>query len=289
MSTIDLQGLGVAYGKRRVLADVGLRVEPGEVYALLGRNGAGKSSLVRCLLGWQRPSAGSARLFGQDAWRTRAQAMARVGVVPESPDLPPRRTLAELADFCAPLYPTFDRAGLDAALERAGIPMRARTGSLSRGQKAQAALALALALAPRPDLLVLDDPTLGLDAVARRAFFEALVVDLADRGVTVLLTTHDLAGAEGVADRVGILHGGHLLRDQPLEALKAGLRRLRWTDDEPDLAGLEVLRRTSDAFGGEAIVDGWTEEHRLAGVQAESLSLEEAFIALTHEGEEVRP
>ncbi len=287
MSMIDVESLGVRYGRHRVLEDVSFRVEPGQVYALLGRNGAGKSSLVRCLLGWQRASEGSVRLFSADAWKTRAQAMERTGVVPEKPDLPPRHTLAELEAFCAGLYPRFDHAGFRARLDRAGISRKAKAGSLSRGQAAQAMLALALA--PGPDLLVLDDPTLGLDAVARRAFWEALVVDLAERGVTVFLTTHDLAGAEGVAERVGILHGGRLVCDETLENLKHHLRRLRWSGEaNPDLRGLRILRQSSGPFGPEAVVEGWIEDRQQPGLHAEPLSLEEAFIAWTDEHEEVR-
>ncbi len=287
MSIIDVESLGVRYGRNRVLEGVSFRVEPGQVYALLGRNGAGKSSLVRCLLGWQKADAGTVRLYGQDAWKTRAEAMARTGVVPEKPDLPPRHTLSELEAFCAGLYPRFDHAGFRARLDRAGISPKAKAGSLSRGQAAQAMLALALA--PGPDLLVLDDPTLGLDAVARRAFWEALVVDLAERGVTVFLTTHDLAGAEGVADHAGILHGGGLLWDGSLEGLKARLRRLRWNGEaRPDLQGLRILRQSAGPLGTEALVEGWAGDGHRPGIQDEPLSLEEAFIAWTDEHEEVR-
>lgn len=287
MSIIDVASLGVRYGRRRVLDGVSFKVEPGQVYALLGRNGAGKSSLVRCLLGWQKASEGGVTLFGGDAWKTRAKAMERTGVVPEKPDLSPRHTLQELEQFCAGLYPRFDHAGFRARLDRAGISPKTKAGALSRGQAAQAMLALALA--PGPDLLVLDDPTLGLDAVARRAFWETLVVDLAERGVTVLLTTHDLAGAEGVAERVGILHGGTLVCDEPMDGLKSGLRRLRWNGEAgPDLEGLRILRRTPGPLGTEALVHGWDEGRPVPGVQAEPLSLEEAFIALTDSHEEVR-
>lgn len=287
MSIIDVASLGVRYGRRRVLDGVSFKVEPGQVYALLGRNGAGKSSLVRCLLGWQKPSEGGVTLFGGDAWKTRAKAMERTGVVPEKPDLPPRHTLQELEQFCAGLYPRFDHAGFRARLDRAGISPKTKAGALSRGQAAQAMLALALA--PGPDLLVLDDPTLGLDAVARRAFWETLVVDLAERGVTVLLTTHDLAGAEGVAERVGILHGGRLVCDETMETLKSRFRRLRWTGEvRPDLEGLRVLRQSTGPLGTEVLVDGWTRDEGWPQLSMEQLSLEEVFIAWTDEHEEVR-
>jgi ABC-2 type transport system ATP-binding protein len=293
LSPLNLTDVGISYGKRRILEAVSLRVEPGQVYALLGRNGTGKSSLVRCLLGLQCPTQGTASLFGEDAWTSRHRAMNRVGVVPESPDAPPRMRMDEVVAFCRKLHAKWDGIAVDERLRRAGIAMDARFGSLSRGQKAQASLALALGHGP--ELLVLDDPTLGLDAVARRGFFESLVGELADHGVAVLLTTHDLVGVEGVADRVGILRDGRLDIDEPLETLKARLRRIRWGTLRPALAGMKVLREDQSAWGGEAIVLAESEaafepltspgEH---GTEVESVALEEAFIALVDENQEVR-
>ena len=283
---LEARRLSVRYGGKHVIEGLSLRVEPGQVYALLGRNGAGKSSLVRCLLGWQQPSAGRALLWGGDAWSCRTKAMLRVGVVQEAPEAPPRMRVADVLSFCEALYPTWNRAGVEARLKGMGVEGKAQAGSLSRGQKTQ--LALALALAHGPELLVLDDPTLGLDAVARRAFFEILVEELAQRQVTVLLCTHDLAGAEGVADRVGILADSELLVDEPMESLKARLRRVRWGVGAPRPAGLDalsVLRESENLFGHEALVSAYRED---AGLPGEALSLEEIFIALTDRTQEVR-
>ncbi len=294
-------GVTVRYG-RTVAADaVTLSVGPGRVYALLGRNGAGKSSLVRCLLGQQKPEAGRATLFGEDAWHSRRRAMARVGALPEEPDVPPEMTAAEAVAFCAPLYPSFDRAGIEKRLERFGVPANVPAGRLSKGQRAQ--LSLALALAPRPDLLVLDDPTLGLDAVARKELYEELVGELADRGTTVFLTTHDLAGVETIADRVGVLIDGRLALDEDLEALKGRFRRLRFgsgpTDALPDvdgeLAGLGALGLVRGGWGLETVASRFDEAAfgRLGarpGVvrpEAAGMSLEEIFIAVNTSAGEV--
>lgn len=216
---VAIDGLTVRYGRKTAVDDVSLRIPAGSVYALLGRNGAGKSSLVRCVLGLRRPDAGRVSLLGHDAWRERKRAMRETGVVPEDPDASPGLTPAELARFCERLYPTWNRDEVDDRLARLEIPRRVTFGSLSKGQKKLVSLALALGHTPR--LLVLDDPTLGLDVPARRTFFEELVGELADRGTTVLLTTHDLASAEGVADRVGILVDGRLVVDETMESLKA--------------------------------------------------------------------
>lgn len=215
---IVLDGLTVRYGRRTALDHVSLKVPAGCVYALLGRNGAGKSSLVRCLLGQRRPDAGSVRLLGLDAWSGRAAAMARTGVVPEDPDAPPTMTVPKIAALCARLYPAWDMQGVEQRLRRFSVPRDVPFGQMSKGQKGL--VSLALALGHSPELLVLDDPTLGLDIVARRALFTDLVGDLADRKTTVFLTTHDLAGVEGIADRVGFLREGRLVVDEEIEALK---------------------------------------------------------------------
>jgi len=215
---VEVEALVARYGRRTALDGVGFEVAPGTVFALLGRNGAGKSTLVKCLLGQRRPDGGRIRLDGLDPWRHRARLMARLGATPETPDAPPALPLDEIERCVAPLYSRWDRATFRARLERFGIDRRRRFGELSRGQKAIAQLALALA--PAPELLILDDPTLGLDAVARRYFYEELVVELADRGTTVLLATHDLDGAERVATHVGVLDRGRLRAYGLLEELR---------------------------------------------------------------------
>jgi ABC-2 type transport system ATP-binding protein len=216
---VTIERLTVRYGRTTAVDSVSLHIPPAAVYALLGRNGAGKSSLIRCLLGQRRPDAGSATLFGHDAWRGRRRAMLLTGVVPEDPDASPGLTPTEIARFCSRLYPTWNAKAVAERLRRVDVPTSVPFGSLSKGQKKL--VSLALALGHEPKLLVLDDPTLGLDVPARRALFEELVGELADRGTTVLLTTHDLAGVEGIADRVGILVGGRLVVDETMESLKS--------------------------------------------------------------------
>jgi ABC-2 type transport system ATP-binding protein len=189
------------------------------VYALLGRNGAGKSSLLRVLLG-QRPAAkGRARLLSEDPWTRRTSLMARVGVVPEDPDAPPEMTPAQLSAFCARLHARWDVPSVAERLRRFEVPADRSFGSLSKGQKG--AVMLALALGHSPELLLLDDPTLGLDVIARDAVFREVIGDLADRGTTVFVTTHDLRAIEGIADHVAILHAGRLALAGGMETLKA--------------------------------------------------------------------
>lgn len=216
---LETDGLTIRYGRTAVVDGLSLAVPRGSVYALLGRNGAGKSSLLRVLLG-QRPAAsGRVRLLGEDPWSRRASLMARVGVVPEEPNAPPEMTPLQLSAFCARLHGRWDAAAVAERLRRFEVPAARPFGSLSKGQKG--AVSLALALGHAPELLLLDDPTLGLDVVARDAVVEEVIGDLADRGTTVFVTTHDLRAIEGIADHVAILRAGRLVLAGSLESLKA--------------------------------------------------------------------
>jgi ABC-2 type transport system ATP-binding protein len=218
-AAIATDGLVVSYGRTPVLDGVTLAVERGSVYALLGRNGSGKSSLLRVLLGHRPAAGGSVRLLGRDPWRERASLMERVGVVPEEPDAPPEMTAAQLSAFCSRVYRRWDGGLVRDRLDRLGAPLDRPFGRLSKGQKG--AVMLALALGHGPQLLLLDDPTLGLDVVARDAVFGEVIVELADRGTTVFVTTHDLRAVEGIAEHVAILHGGRIVLAGALEPLKA--------------------------------------------------------------------
>ncbi len=216
---LETRALAVRYGRTSVLDDLTMAVPRGAVYALLGRNGSGKSSLVRVLLGERPAAAGAVRLLGEDPWRRRASLMERIGVVPEQPNAPPEMTPDQLSSFCGRLHRRWDHALVADRLVRFEIPRRRPFGTLSKGQKG--AVMLALALGHSPELLLLDDPTLGLDVVARDAVFREVIGDLADRGTTVFVTTHDLRAIEGVADRIAILHDGRIALEGELEAVKA--------------------------------------------------------------------
>jgi ABC-2 type transport system ATP-binding protein len=294
---VAFESVTVRYGRTTATDGVTFEVPRGSVYALLGRNGAGKSSLVRCLLGEQKPTRGEARLFGHPVWGTRTAAMARIGVVPEEPDIPPEMTAAGVAAFCAKLYRSWDDDGVRRRLARFDVPTEVHVAKLSKGQKGQ--LALALALGPSPELLVLDDPTLGLDAVARRELFEELVGELAARGTTVILATHDLAGVERIADRVGVLAGGRLVIDEGLEALKGRFRRVRLGADlevaRRKLADFGLVAATAGGFAPEAVISRFDEGAFTAWAgrdveppEASGMSLEEIFIAV-HERGDGRP
>lgn len=291
---ISIEHLDIRYGKKVAVKDVSLHVEEGDVYALLGRNGAGKSSLIRALLGQQLPTRGNIQIDGRDVWKQRTELMQTVGVVPEEPDAPPEMNVDQLISFCKPLYRRWDARSIDERLQRFGVPRRTPFSSLSKGQKGQVGLALALAFEPK--ILILDDPTLGLDVVARRSFFDELIGELADRGTTVFLTTHDLAAAEPLVSRVGIMKDGTLMLDEEVESLKQRFRRIRMHEKMEVASQLEPLRAVrvvSSAYGTEAEVANYDDEmfaqvRQQKKLEAEvgTMSLEEIFFAVAGEAKD---
>jgi ABC-2 type transport system ATP-binding protein len=294
-SVIQVADVTVRYGARTAVDGVSLSVPSGTVYALLGRTGAGKSSLVRGLLGLIRPDRGSISVFAEDAWRRRAALMDRIGIVAEEPDAPPEMKVEELGWFSSRLYSRWKQAAFDARLVRFEIQPGARFGNLSKGQKKQ--VTLALALATSPELVVLDDPTLGLDVVARKSLFEEVIADMADHGITVFITTHDLGAMESIADRVGILQDGKLVLDEDVETLKERFRRIRFTSQPVALGTADLVAATVRQWGSgtEAIVSNYDdlafERFRSTANVAEvsAMSLEEIFIAIAGENTKGTP
>lgn len=290
---IAIRNLTVRYGKQTAVDDASLAVPDGSVYALLGRNGAGKSSLVRCLLGLQKPQGGSVSIFGDDVWKHRATLMQRVGVVPEEADAPPSMSVKQIAEFWGRLYTRWDAATVTDRLARFAVDPRARFGNLSKGQKKQ--VMLALALAASPEVLILDDPTLGLDVVARKSLFDEVIAELADRGITVFITTHELAALEGIADRVAVLRDGRVVLDEEMETLKSRFRRIRFASAPVALAGGNLVAASVRQWGSgtEAVVSNYDEmaferfrsTTGIGHAEMAPMTLEEIFIAVTGEEE----
>jgi ABC-2 type transport system ATP-binding protein len=284
---VAADGVTIRYGRKTAVDDATLSIPSGSVYALLGRNGAGKSSLVRALLGLQRPDAGAIRILGEDVWTNRAALMERVGIVPEEADAPPDMRVEQIARFWSSVYSRWSAALFDERLRRFAIAPRMRFGELSKGQKKQ--VALALALATSPELLVLDDPTLGLDVVARKSLFEEVITELADRGITVVVTTHDLGGVETIADRVAIMKSGRIVLDEELDALKSRFRRVRFAARPVALTNTSLATAAVRAWGNgtEAVVTNYDDlaMERFGATVAEvsPMSLEDIFIAVAGE------
>ncbi|MFN7589404.1 MAG: ABC transporter ATP-binding protein [Planctomycetota bacterium] len=242
------------FGPHVVLRGLDLRVEPGQVYALLGRNGSGKSTALRILLGFLQPHRGTATVFGVDSTSLGPRERARIGYVGEEHRLYPTMTVAGAVAFERGTRPGFRSDFVARALQRTGLRQNQMVVRLSRGQRAT--LCLILAVAGQPDLLVCDDPALGLDVVMRREFLDVLIDLLADTGCTVLFSSHFLADVERIADRVGFLHDGALVVDAPLAQIQQRVLRTTWSPRVGAAlpSGPHVLRATPRLSGHELLL-----------------------------------
>jgi ABC-2 type transport system ATP-binding protein len=224
---ISFQGVSRRFGDRAVLRGLDLKVQPGRIHALLGRNGSGKTTALRILLGFLEPHEGQSFILGRPSLQLGPEERGRIGYVSEDHRLYRLRRVSEILDFEAGTRPRFDRAFADGAVARCRLPLGLRVAQLSRGQRAQ--LALIVAVASRPEVLVLDDPALGLDVVMRRELLEVMIDLLADRGLPVLFSSHFLDDVERVADRISILHEGRLLVDADTEEIRRRVQKRSWT------------------------------------------------------------
>ena len=206
---IRTDGLTKYYGSRCVVNSVSLSIPAGTVFGFLGRNGAGKSTTIRMLMGFVQPTCGTAELLGHEVSSLPAKLRGRIAYLAEGHPLYGWMTVAEAVRFSRAFHvDRWNQPLLDQILDHFELPSRSKVRRLSHGQRAQ--LALALAIAPDPDLLILDDPTLGLDTVARRDFLVSLIQLIQRQGRTILFSSHILSDVERVADRIGILVDGVL-------------------------------------------------------------------------------
>jgi ABC-2 type transport system ATP-binding protein len=225
------------FGACRALDGVSLEVPAGSVLGLIGRNAAGKTTLIQHLLGLLRAQQGSVRVFGLDPVARPAEVLARIGYLSENPSLPGWMRLGELLRYTEAFYPRWDRAFADSLCRDFELDSRQRVRALSRGQQVRAALVCALA--HRPELMVLDEPSSGLDPVVRKDVLEAIVHTVGEDGRTVIFSSHLLDEVERMSDRLVILANGRVTAAGPLEEIRRAHCRLTVALDAPcDLLGL---------------------------------------------------
>ena len=207
------------FGSNTALNSVTLSVPRGSVYGLVGANGAGKTTFIKHILGLLRAERGSVRVFGCDPVADPVGVLSRIGYLSEENDLPGWMTVAELIRYQRAFYREWDDDYAEELRKAFALDSAAKIKTLSKGQKARAGLIIALA--HRPELLVLDEPSSGLDPIVRRDILGAVIRTIADEGRTVLFSSHLLEEVEQVADHVAMMHRGQIVLSAPLEDIKA--------------------------------------------------------------------
>ncbi|MDB5295229.1 MAG: ytrB 2 [Phycisphaerales bacterium] len=221
---IELRGVTKRFGRKPVLNGVDLVVPAGQTFAFLGRNGMGKTTTIRTLLGLLAADAGTVRVLGLDPHKQPLEVRRRVGYVAEDQQMFAWMRVDQLTSFVAPFYPTWDAVRAKQLANQFELPAKTRVKHLSKGQGVR--LALLLALAHRPELVILDDPTLGLDPIMRKDFLRDVVTYLQGERVTVFFSSHLLYEVEPVADAVAILDRGRVLKHAATDDLRQQVKRL---------------------------------------------------------------
>jgi ABC-2 type transport system ATP-binding protein len=285
---IAIHGLRYRAGRSFEIRDLDLHVPTGSIYGFLGPNGSGKTTTIRLILGLLRPLTGRITVLGRSVPASAPEVLARTGYVPEQPHLDPTLTVRETLRFQSAFYPTWEWPAAEQLLRLFELDPQQPFGRLSKGQKGK--LMMLQALAQRPELLVLDEPTDGLDPVVRRDMLAALLEYVSSGQATVFISSHLVHELERICDWVGVMDNGRLITEVPMEDLKNGIKRLRVTDapaDPGDLPFTLLARETNGGASETWVVRGW--ESDMAGYfdrigaslhTVIDLDLEEGFVEL---------
>jgi ABC-2 type transport system ATP-binding protein len=286
---IVIQNVSRSFDGPPVVADLSFSVKAGSIYGFLGRNGSGKTTTLRMLAGLIKPYAGTVRVLGHDPFTIGAAERQWLGYMSEKAAIPAYTKVRSVLNLGRQLYPTWDAALADALLAKYDLSPKKRFMSLSAGN--QRLLSFIMAIAPRPKVLLLDEPAANLDVVARREILDDILDLIRDCGCTVLFSTHILSDVERVADEIGILVKGSLRVSEPLDSLKDSIRQTRFFGfkngslpaDLPESfrtvrghGEMTVTLRTSPLITPETLAQRW-------GCQQETraLSLEDIFVELS--------
>jgi len=284
---IDVQRVTRQFGSKTALNDVSLTVPRGGVFGLIGGNGAGKTTLIKHILGLLKAQHGSVRVFGLDPVQNPVGTLGRIGYLSEDRDLPDWMRVGQLMSYTQAFFPNWDEKFAEELRDAFDLDARAFVKNLSRGQRARAGLLVALA--HRPELLVLDEPSSGLDPVVRRDILGAIIRTIADEGRTVLFSSHLLDEVERVADRIAIIHEGRVLLTSSMDEIKDQHRRLtlrfeQSISEPPALVG--TLSRAGQGAEWTYVCSGESRQLRSAAealgatvVDDAALTLDEIFVS----------
>lgn len=284
---LKISGLHKAYGRKRVLENFEMTLERGKIHGLLGRNGEGKTTLIRTIMGVIPADRGEILFDGKRVGFGDAEYKREIGYIPESSFFYSRMSVGAILGFNAAFYPKWNARIASESLDRFALDKKSLVRTLSLGQKLK--LGFVTALAAEPGLLILDDPTSGLDVPTRRDVLKEVIGELARAGTTVLFASHLVHELERVIDRLAILKGGRLVLDREFEEVREGVRRIRlaFNGEPPADLGIDgVMESSRDGRRIEASVFPWKEsmQERLAGlspvsIEVSSMNLEDIFIA----------
>ncbi len=282
---VDISGLSRSFGARLALDDVTLQIPKGVVMGLVGLNGAGKTTLIKHILGLYRAQTGTISVFGKDPTRDPENVLSQIGSLTEEDTLPGWMRVRQIHRFAAAFYPTWDENYAQELLQTFKLEPDKKIKQMSKGQRAR--VGLTLALAHRPALLVLDEPSSGLDPVVRNDILGAIIRTIADQGNTVLFSSHLLDEVQRLSDTVGVIRDGKLVEFGPLDEMQTKYQRVRVrtkdTSTPPDLSPLGEWALNGDEWTAIPDVKEEELEATFASLDAEivragSVSLNEWFV-----------
>ena len=277
---LEMKNVTKTFGNFKALDDLTMTVPKGAIYGLVGPNGAGKSTAIRHLTGVYRPDCGEILMEGQPIYENTA-LKARMGYIPDDIFYFPSASLEEMHRYYRSMYPNFDDKLFDELYDVFKLPPKSQIRRFSKGMQKQAAFHLTICC--RPDVMILDEPVDGLDPVMRRQVWNLILADVAQRGTTVLVSSHNLRELEDICDHVGIMDHGKMLLERSLEDMQGSTVKLQMVGNIP--AGLNILHQSQLGRLNTLVVRGTADEVE-AKVLAENpvyydllpLSLEEIFI-----------
>ena len=277
---INIHNITKTFGDFTALSDLSMEIPQGAVYGLVGPNGAGKSTAIRLMTGVYRPDSGTITMEGQPVYEN-PDIKVRIGYIPDEIFYFPSATLEDMRKFYRGFYPKFDDALFEKLYEVFKLPKNSQIRRFSKGMQKQAAFHLCICT--RPDMLILDEPVDGLDPVMRRQVWSLIMSDVAGRGTTVLVSSHNLRELEDICDHVGIMDKGHMLLERSLASMQGSTVKLQMVGEVPD--GLDILHSSTSGRLKTLVVRGSSEEIKakaaacnLAYFDVLPLSLEEIFI-----------
>ena len=278
MTSIQARGLRKAYKTTIALDSIDLTVEEGRILGLMGPNGAGKSTALQAILGLI-PYEGELRVLGRDPWTQRDALMADVCFIADVAVLPRWMRVAEALDYMAGVHPRFDRGKAESGRDRTSIRRSSRVRELSKGMVAQLHLALVMAVDAR--LLVLDEPTLGLDLLYRKSFFDSLLNDYFDHSRTIIVSTHQVEEVEHILTDVVSLDGGKVVLDTTMEAYESRFLEVLVAPERLAAARAMAPLQERQLFGRSILIFDGADHTQLAGLgEVRTARLSDVFVAL---------